>query len=95
MAESEKPGGYEKPPKESRPPRLNGPAIFVFGFMGVVIGLSVDGLGVFIWIGVAIMLVGAYGIWALRRYEKAQAIEEELPGRGRYDSEGNPLDEDE
>jgi hypothetical protein len=63
--------------------------------MGVIIGLSIEGLGIFIWVGVAIMLVGAYAIWALRRYEKAQGIEEELPGRGRYDSEGNVFDEDE
>ncbi len=48
----------------------------------MVFGLSIDGLLWFVGIGIAIMAVGAYGVWALRRYEKAEGIEEKLPGAG-------------
>jgi hypothetical protein len=62
--------------------------------MGVVLGLSLERLSMFVWVGAFLMLVGAYGVWALKRYEKAQGIEEKLPGAGRYDSEGKVVDRD-
>lgn len=79
----------EKPAK--RPPSINGPALLVFGILSLVVGLSIELLA-FTLAGIAIILVGAYGVWALKRYEKAEGIEETLPGGGRYDGHGNLRD---
>lgn len=77
-----------------RPPRINGPAMLVFGALSLVIGLSIDFVP-FTVAGITIILVGAYGVWAMRRYEKAEGIEETLPGGGRYDAHGNLREKDE
>ena len=84
----------DKPAKPIRPPRFNGPAVLVFGMVIMVFGLSIDGLLWFVGIGIAIVAVGVYGVWALRRYEKAEGIEEKLPGGGRYDAYGNVKEKD-
>jgi uncharacterized membrane protein YfcA len=89
---SDGPRSAEKKTKP-RKPRINGPAVLVFGFMGVVLGMSIDSLTAFIYVGVFLMLVGAYGVWALKRYERAEGIEEKLPGAGRYDKDGKVRDD--
>ena len=84
----------QQPQERMRPPRFNGPAVLVFGIVIIVFGLSIDGLLWFVAVGIAIMAVGSYGVWALKRYEKAEGIEEKLPGGGRYDAYGNLREED-
>lgn len=82
----------QQTPKAPRPPRFNGPAFLVFGIMILVLGLSLE-----IWwlavAGVVFMVAGAYGAWATKRYEKAEGIEEKLPGGGRYNADGSLKDE--
>jgi hypothetical protein len=83
--------GQPQPEPTKPPPRINGPALLVFGIMSLVIGLSIEMI-FFTVAGIVIILVGAYGVWALKRYEKAEGIEETLPGGGRYDAHGNLRD---
>jgi len=84
----------QKTSKPLRPPRFNGPAFLVFGIMIVALGLSIDGLIAFVVLGAGIMALGVYGIWTLKRYEKAEGIEETLPGGGRYNAKNELKDEE-
>ena len=82
----------EKPEKPPRPPRLNGPAVLVFGVLMIFGGLSIK-FNPMAYAGVAFILLGAWGIYRTRRWEKEHGIEEVLPGGGRYDAKGNVRDE--
>ena len=83
----------EQPQKQPRPPRMNGPAVLVFGVLMIVGGLSIK-FNPMMYAGAAFMLLGAWGIYRTKRYEKAQGIEDVLPGGGRYDAKGDVIEED-
>lgn len=67
--------------KTLRPSPINGPAFLVFGMLFVVLGLSMDGALMLAPAGVALAGLGCTGIVWQRRYEKAEGIEEVLPGK--------------
>ncbi len=74
------PRGMFKSKGEPGPSRINGPAFFVFGIMFLLLGLGTE-MKILVWPGLAILLIGVYGIYLQRRYEKAAGIEETLPGK--------------
>ena len=76
--------------KATRPSPINGPAFLVFGLLAMVLGLGMEGMGLFVVAGIVLTLVGAAGIAWQRRYERAAGIEEVLPGRSPDRDDGDP-----
>jgi hypothetical protein len=72
---------------------MNGPAVLVFGVLMIVGGLSIK-FNPMVYAGVFFILLGTWGIYRTRRFEKEHGIEDVLPGGGRYDAKGNVVDED-
>ncbi len=65
-----------------KPPEVNGPAFLVFGLLFIALGLS-RGQNLFVILGLLAVVVGAWGIVAMRRWERETGTQDILPGAPR------------